>query len=214
MELQKFSEGDPEKAKAYTHLASKFYNTITGLPHDNVKIHKEHSSIFFQELIFWYTLRLYYVYHVTDAKLLQGEGLAPTKLLVDQALSGVKRVINRYEEKAYISYEHIESLVDAFAGANFLPQPFRAESVKSALRPFFNKALGDYSVEFEKRASQGIDREIVAQIEAEFYKWYEVQNLLVQQFKGQDKPAASFVLLKTACGHSFCPVSQRRPLTI
>ncbi|MCB0390681.1 MAG: hypothetical protein KDD58_05300 [Bdellovibrionales bacterium] len=188
VEFQKFSQGDTQKATAFTNLAEKFYNIIMGQPHDNRKIHKEHNEIFYSELVYWYSIRLYYIYKLKDAKLLEGEGLDSTKYFIDEILSGIKRVINRYEQKAAISYEHMEDLVDAFSQANLLPPPFRAESIKSALHPFFDKVFGDSSVEFDKRASQGLDREIVAQMEAEFYKWYELQNLLVQEFKKWNQP--------------------------
>ncbi|MCB9027019.1 MAG: hypothetical protein H6625_11915 [Bdellovibrionaceae bacterium] len=187
VELQKFNESSPESAQAFTELARHFYNTITGEPYDNQVIQDKNSVLFFKELSYWYRLRMHYVYQVRDKKLLEGEGLAETKYFVDQILTGIKRVINRYEKEAYISYNQIDALVDGFYNAHLLPKPYRGESVKAALRPFFDKMFGDRSIEFDKRASLGIDQQVIAEIEAEFYKWYEVQNFLAHSFELNNK---------------------------
>lgn len=182
VELQKFNESDPQAARAYTELARNFYNVITGQAHDNKLIQDKYSVLFFKELSYWYRLRLLYIYHLRDKNLLEGEGLPELKLFVDHIFSGVKSVIERYEKQAYIDYDQMEALIDGFYNSKLLPEPFKGESVKSALRPFFDKIFGDLSVEFADRKSFGVSQKVVAEIEAEFYKWYEIQNYLQQNY--------------------------------
>ncbi len=187
VEIEKLESKMEDKVSRFLPLLISLYNTVSAEPEDNTVIDRNRADLFLYELTYWYRLRLVYNYQISHLSILQGEGLGSVKYLVDAILLGLKRVVNRYDElyEGNIGYTQVENLINGFGMAGLLPQPFSSKSLVELVRPLIDKIWGDIGVDFHRRANNGIDREVIAKVETEFYRWYEVQSYLERYFKDE-----------------------------
>lgn len=129
----------------------------------------------------WYLQYLRFTYQVVHLPLLEGEGLKEINLLFEDSFSLIDRAILNHANRV-IEIRELDRLFETLGSLDLLPFGIKAESFQALSRPLLARVFGDQQLHPDERQLRGLNRYALAQAQAEFSRWYDIQSFLDRHF--------------------------------
>lgn len=129
-----------------------------------------------------YVQFLRFRYQVVKLPLLHGEGLREINALFEDSFNLVDMAIQRHPNRV-IEISEIDRLFETLGHLSLLPFGLQSESLQAIARPLLGRVFGDIQIHPDERQLRGLNRYALAQAQAEFSRWSDIQNFLDRHFQ-------------------------------